>query len=167
MAKTIPYLEALPEVAEKLPRGVFVSVQHEGKRNTMAVGWGGITFFWGKPIFIAPIRPSRYTHDLLAKSGEFTVSVPGDRLAEQMRFAGTQSGRDVDKFSGHGLTAAAAQQVQAPIVAECALHLECRVLAENELLKERTAAEVLRTSYPKDDLHTLFFGEILTAYRTE
>ena len=27
----------------------------------MIIGWGGITFFWGKPIFIVPVRQSRYT----------------------------------------------------------------------------------------------------------
>ena len=83
------------------------------------------------------------------------------------RVAGTASGRDVDKFSGHGLTAIPALKVDAPIVAECGLHFECQVRLTQEMTADRMDPSVLRTAYPQGDLHTMFFGEILACYETD
>ena len=53
---------------------------------------------------------------MIKNAGEFTVSVPTKvPLAEELKFAGTKSGRDFNKFDGHGLTALPAQEVGAPI----------------------------------------------------
>ena len=165
MPEVVSYLDVVREVSEQLPKGIFLNVAHEGKRNTMTIGWGGIIFFCGKPYYLVPVRPSRYTFPLLQASRAFTVSIPLHDMQAETRFAGTQSGRDVDKFSGHGITAMPAQQVEAPIVAECALHLECRVHMTPVVTAADCDAQALSIAYPKGNLHTLFMGEILIAYR--
>ena len=73
----------------------------------------------------------------------------------------------MDKFSGHGLTAVPAQRVNAPIIAECGLHFECRTLMVQEMTGETLAQEVLQYAYPERDFHTMFFGEIVDCYRTD
>ncbi len=167
MIRNLSHLDILTDYMEQLPRGVFLNARAQGKQNTMAMGWGGITFFWNTPVLVAPVRPSRYTHDMIEQSGVFTVSVPLHDMSHELRLVGTQSGRDMDKFNGHGLSADAAQAVDAPIVAECELHIECRVLSKNALLGEHTAEAVMQSAYANGDLHTLFFGEIVSVYRTK
>ena len=58
--------------------GVFLTVNGETGPNTMTMGWGSLSVYWGKPVLIIPVRKSRYTHELLQTAQEFTVSVPGD-----------------------------------------------------------------------------------------
>ncbi len=165
--KEIGYIDAAAQTLRKLSRGgIFLSV---GGRtpNTMTIGWASVGFFWNKPVFLAVVRKSRHTHAVLERSQEFTVSVPvACDLKEQLAFAGTTSGRDVDKFDGHGLTAAPALQVDAPIVAECGLHFECVVRLAQDMTRERMDPQVLRSAYPQGDLHTMFYGEIVRCYET-
>ena len=164
----ISYLEAMAETAGRLANGgVFLNVGGE-QPNTMTIGWGWMGPCWRKNVFVVLVRPQRHTHDLLKQAGEFTISVPTRApLREQLAFAGTKSGRDVDKFSGHGLTAVPAQRVNAPIIAECGLHFECRTLMVQEMTGETLAQEVLQYAYPERDFHTMFFGEIVDCYRTD
>ena len=166
--KKISYLEAMAETAERMANGgVFLNVGGE-QPNTMTIGWGWMGPCWGKKLFVALVRPQRHTFEMLKKAGEFTVSVPTkDDLKQQLTFAGTKSGRDVNKFDGHGLTAVKAQTVNAPIVAQCGLHIECKTLMVQEMSGDQMAASVLDGCYPKRDFHYMFFGEIVDCYRTD
>jgi len=166
--KEINYLEAIAETVEKMAHGgVFLNVGGDAP-NTMTIGWGWIGYCWKKPVFAVVVRPQRHTYDLLKKAGEFTVSVPGNNpLRAELAFAGTQSGRDVNKFEGHGLTAVPAAQVNAPVIAECGLHFECRTLLVQDMTADQMAPWIAEGVYPTGDYHTMFFGEILSCYRTE
>lgn len=166
--KRISYLEAMAETAEHMAHGgVFLNVAGE-KPNTMTIGWGWMGPCWGKNVFVALVRPQRHTYDMIRNAGEFTVSVPTrNPLRQQLAFMGTQSGRDVNKFDGYGLTAAPAQQVSAPIVAECGLHFECKTMLVQDMTGDQMALEVLNRCYPERDYHTMFFGEIVDCYRTD
>ena len=41
------------------------------------------------------------------------------------------------------------------------------VVLTQEMTEDRMAPEVLRTAYPRRDLHTIYFGEIMTCYRID
>lgn len=166
--KKIHYLEGMAEAVERMVHGgVFLNVGGE-QPNTMTIGWGWIGYCWRKPVFAVVVRPQRHTYGLIQRSGEFTVSVPtGVPLREELAFAGTKSGRDVNKFDGHGLTAVPALQVSAPIIAECGLHFECRTLLTQDMIGDRMDPRVIAAAYPDRDFHTIFFGEILECYRTD
>lgn len=113
--KEVPYNQYIKEVDQYLKRGgIFLTTGHD-KINTMVVGWGGINFFWGKPIFIVPVRKSRYTHGIIEQTGEFTLSIPmGKDLRKELAFCGTKSGRDYDKFKECNLTPVPAQKLKHP-----------------------------------------------------
>lgn len=164
MQKVLPGVEK--ELLEKMAHGgVFLTVGGE-RPNTMTIGWGSIGVYWYMDVLTVCVRPQRYTHELLEKQTEFTVSVPIKAdLKEQLGFAGRVSGRDVDKFSGHGLTAVPGRQVNAPIVGECGLHLECRIKMKTEMAN--MDGVVLERWYPENDLHTLYFAEIVDCYYTQ
>ena len=76
---------------------------------------------------MVPVRKSRYTHGLIEKSGEFTVSVPLNKdLKDALMFCGTKSGRDYDKFKECNLTPIPGKEIDTPVIGECQLHYECK-----------------------------------------
>ncbi len=146
---------------------VFLTTK-DAKPNTMVISWGGITEFWGKTSFFAPIRHSRYSHDPIAKTGEFTVSFPlNDDLKEALKFCGSKSGRDHDKFDVCALTPVEGQTVSVPVIGECALHIECRVILKPTMGLEQLLPDIKDKWYADNDCHTFFFGEILACYKTK
>jgi len=83
----------------------------------MAIGWGTIGIIWRRPIFTVLVRPSRYTYKLIEQTNDFTVNI-----------VGTVSGRDHNKFKEKHITAIPSHKIRAPIIKECLLHFECRVI---------------------------------------
>lgn len=111
-----------------------------------------VTLAWTTPVSADPpllaiaVAPARFSHELIARSGEFVVNVPGPDLLSAVWYCGTECGRDVDKFEGAGLTREDGAKVAAPLVAECFANIECRVVDS-----------------PTVGDHTLFVGEAVAA----
>lgn len=124
---------------------VLASCRHEGKSNLITLAWS-TPVSMNPPMLAIAIAPARFSHDLIAGSGEFVVNVPGSELLKAVWHCGTASGRDGDKFEGAGLTEAPGAVVDAPLVTECFGHAECRVVQA-----------------PTVGDHTLFVGEIVAA----
>ena len=160
------YTEYLKETLDKLgnPGLLLVSVDADGKPNTMTIGWGTVGIIWGKPIFIVLVRPSRYTHGLMELTDDFTVNVPSAELRKAVAFCGSASGRDHDKFAEMKMTAVPGKKVKSPIIDECVIHYECKVVHKNNVLKEKLASEIISSAYPEGDFHTIYYGEILSVY---
>lgn len=156
------YKELIAEACAQLPAGAFLMVQG----NPMTIGWAQFGVVWGKPVCTVFVRQSRHTHALLEKSDVFTVSVPATgTMRKELAYCGTKSGRDGDKLAACGLSLLPAQAGGAAPLKGCALHFECRVLfrAESDLALMDEA--VLARYYEDGDRHTVYFGEILGAYR--
>ena len=47
------------------PAGILLTTAADGKVNTMTIGWGTIGVDWSRPVFIAYVRESRYTKEML------------------------------------------------------------------------------------------------------
>jgi flavin reductase (DIM6/NTAB) family NADH-FMN oxidoreductase RutF len=163
--REVPYNQYLTEVDKHLKQGgIFLTSKGE-KVNTMVIGWGGINIYWGKPIFIAPVRKSRYSHNLIETSGEFTISIPlNEDMRKALAFCGSKSGRDFDKFKECNLTPVPGQKVNTPIIKECSLHYECKVVYKQDMIPENLDPAIDKKFYP--DYHTLYFGEIIACYLT-
>lgn len=157
--------DVLGEVYSNLSRGLLLaSVGKDGERNIMTIGWGLVGVLFRKPVFMAAVRRSRHTFRLLNDTGVFTVNVPSDDMGDAIDFCGTESGRDHDKFRELGLTARRGVTVEAPIVDECRIHLECRVAATTDVTKEATSEEVMASVYASGNYHRLYHGEVLKVY---
>jgi len=162
----VSYSDFLKETVRLLndPGLLLVSVDGEGKPNAMAIGWGFIGILWSKPYFIVAVRPSRYTHQLIEETGDYTVNVPGKDMKDIVNYCGTVSGRDHDKFKEKKLTPVKGKAVKSPIIDECVINFECKVDYKTRLNPEALPAIVSRSYYPAGDYHTLYFGEILATY---
>ena len=106
---------------------VMVSVSDgQGKDNIFTAAWAG-TVCTNPPMLSISVRPSRYSYELLEKSGEFVVNLTTESLVKETDFCGVRSGRDVDKFEFLGLTKEKADLVCAPMIAQSPVSIECRV----------------------------------------
>jgi flavin reductase (DIM6/NTAB) family NADH-FMN oxidoreductase RutF len=66
----------------------------------MSISWGTMGIQWGLPIFTVFVRGCRHTSVMLEENPEFTINIPlGEVDKEIIRYCGTKSGRDVDKFA--------------------------------------------------------------------
>ena len=173
MKRKINVWDYAPQILEQTGKGILLTTAAEGKVNTMTIGWGTLGIQWGKPIFIAFVRESRYTKQLLDKSGEFTVNVPLEQVDKNiLSLCGSKSGRDTDKFAALGLTLEAPESVSAPAIKELPLTLECKVIYKQDqdpsAIDPACDARYYAKGTPNEnDYHTAYYGEIVNAYIVE
>jgi flavin reductase (DIM6/NTAB) family NADH-FMN oxidoreductase RutF len=119
-------------------------------------------------MMIVFVRDTRATHRLIEESGEFTISVPlHGGLDDAIRLCGTKSGRDVDKFAACPLTPIPGRKVAAPIIGECGLHFECKVLYKQTLNQDAVPQQIKDRFYsnPANNAnHTVYFADIVDCY---
>lgn len=112
---------------------VMVSVTDgNGRDNIITIAWVG-TICTNPPMVSISVRPERYSYQMLRETGEFVINLTTEKLAFATDYCGVRSGRDVDKFKETGLTRENADFVQAPMIKEAPVSIECRVREVKEL----------------------------------
>ena len=175
MKQPIDPLRYAGEIMTALQSGVLLTTQSGGRLNTMTISWGTLGVEWGVPIFTAFVREGRYTRQLLDESREFTVSSPHGPFDRRiLGFCGSKSGRDLDKFQALGLTPEPPERISVPGIRQLPLTLECRVVYLQPQIRSEIPPDLLQKFYPQDvestfcgsnrDLHTAYYGEIVSAY---
>ena len=94
--------------------------------NVLTVAWTGI-INTKPPVIYISVRPSRHSYGIIKETGEFVINLTTSKLARETDFVGVRSGKDIDKIKKCGLRLEEASAVNAPIISECSLALECRV----------------------------------------
>lgn len=155
------------QTLEQLSRtGAFFTVKDGDKINTMTIGWGSISQYWGDEVFIAPIRFSRYSHELLENTDEFTISIPANEsFDEALKKCGTISGRSTDKFAEAGLKTKSAESISTPVIDGCGIFYECKIVCRIPLEKQALNKDIQDKWYANDDMHELIFGKIISCHR--
>lgn len=128
---------------------VMVSCGSLEKPNIITIAWTGIVNSTPPMTYIS-VRKSRYSHDLIAESGEFVINLTTEALTFATDYCGVKSGREVDKFTEMKLTPLAAGEVSCPMIAESPINLECKVREVHE--------------YPS---HDMFVAEIVAVHVDE
>ena len=171
MKQQIAVFDYAQHILQALKTGVLLTVKAGETVNTMTIGWGTLGIEWGKPIFTAFVRESRYTKELLDQNPEFTVNIPWEKpVTSILSFCGSRSGRDTDKIKALNLTLQAPQVVSVPAIEELPLTLECKVLYRRKQDLSAMPGEIQEKFYPQtagaagQDPHTVYFGEIVAAY---
>ena len=122
---------------------VMVSVRDkEGNDNIITVAWTG-TVCTNPPMLYISVRPERHSYKALHETGEFVVNLTTEKIAKATDFCGVRSGRDMDKFEQTGLIKGEAKKINAPVIEDSPVNIECRVREEVPL-----------------GSHTMFIGEI-------
>jgi len=94
--------------------------------NLITVSWTG-TICSEPPMCYISVRKNRHSYEILKKSGEFVLNLTTKELAYATDWCGVRSGEKFNKFEEMGLTPAKAAMVQAPIVRESPVNIECKV----------------------------------------
>ena len=144
--------------------GVFVTAG--SSPNTMTASWGGAGVMWNRAIIAVPIRNTRFTFGKIEETGEFSVSIPkSGEMKELLTYFGTKSGRDVDKYLATGTKLQKCREIGTSVLADCETFYECRVLYRSDIKPEHLPEGFITAYYPHHDYHTVFYGEIVAAYR--
>lgn len=94
--------------------------------NILTIAWTG-TICTNPPMCYISVRPERYSYEILKKNMEFVINLTNKDLAFATDWCGVNSGRDHHKFEEMHLTPEKASYVQAPVIEEAPLSIECRV----------------------------------------
>lgn len=112
-----------------IPAVLVSCADEEGNANVMTAAWAGT--ICSDPVMVSvSIRKERYSHDIIARTGEFVISLTNRKLAKAADYVGVRSGRQIDKYSLDGdlkLTKLPSKHIKAPGIAESPVCLECRV----------------------------------------
>lgn len=115
------------------PAGLVTCIDADGRPNIITLGEIFNLSICDPVIVGIAIAKPRYSHELIEQAGEFVVNLPTAALVEKVDRCGSVSGRRVNKFAEFGLTALPADEVRAPLIAECPVNIECRLLDVREI----------------------------------
>lgn len=106
---------------------VLLTTARAGKANVMPMSWHTMMEFT-PPLVGCIVSNRNHSFEALRATRECVINIPTVALIEQTVACGNVSGRRVDKFAACGLTPMPARRVRAPLIAECPVSLECRVV---------------------------------------
>jgi len=145
--------------------GYLLTAGNAEKANTLTVSWSGTGVFWNKPVIIVPIRKSRFTHGFIEQEKQFTICVLEKEKQHLLHIFGTKSGRDVNKYEISDTRLADAKQIRGQIIDEAGWHFECKVIYQCDMDITAVDSGIKTGFYSDGDAHTLYFAEIITAYK--
>ena len=106
---------------------VMVTCGDMEKSNIITVAWAGIINTHPPRVSIS-VRPTRHSYGIIKERGEFVINLTPVSLVRECDWCGIYTGAKVDKFAKTGLHKEPAVEVACPVIAECPLALECKVL---------------------------------------
>ncbi|QMS86006.1 flavin reductase family protein [Candidatus Xianfuyuplasma coldseepsis] len=152
----------------QLAKGAFLTTKKGRRINTMTIAWGGIHIIWGKPVYAIYVRYSRETYNYLKYTDEFTISVPKfGTMKKELAYCGTKSARETDKIKDLDLTLVKGRKVETPVIQQCELHYECKIIYRQALEPNAIMEQVKDRYYPNNNFHMVYYGEIIDTYQIE
>ena len=121
-----------------MPTYMIGTYNEDDSVDVMMMAWGGIC---AEDMVALNLESDHKTVENLKARGAFTLAVPGRDTLVESDYLGLVSGAKVpDKFARTGLHAEKSSRVDAPVITEYPLTLECRVL---EMQEQRYGLRVL------------------------
>lgn len=113
-----------------MPVLIIGTYDENGTPNAMNAAWGGI---YDTNEIMLCLSHDHKTTENIKRSGAFTVSFATVDTAVACDYVGIVSANDCpDKFDRAGFHATAAEQVNAPLIDELPMSLECELIKFNE-----------------------------------
>ena len=112
---------------QPVPQTIVSCRDKEGKNNALVVGFTANVSL--DPVMVmVGIVPSRFSHHMVKESGAFVINLPKKSFQKEYAYLGSKSGRDGDKFAALDLKWENAEYVDAPILSDCPVSIECSVV---------------------------------------
>jgi flavin reductase (DIM6/NTAB) family NADH-FMN oxidoreductase RutF len=130
-------------LAVPTPVWLIGSYNSQNKPNLMTAAWGGICCS-RPPCLQVSLRSATYSHGNIKNRKAFTINIPSDEYWREADYVGIASGKDTDKIADTRFTVTKSELIDAPLIEECGLVIECKLKETIEL-----------------GLHTMYVGEIV------
>ena len=113
-----------------MPVMIVGTYDESGKPNAMNAAWGGM---YDTNLVMVCLSETHKTTENIKKTGAFTVSFATTSTVVASDYVGIVSGNDEpDKFEKAGFHAVKSEFVNAPIIEEFPMTVECRLVKFNE-----------------------------------
>ena len=112
---------------QPVPQTIVSCRDKDGRNNALVVGFTANVSL--DPVMVMTgIVPSRFSHHMVKESGCFVINFPKKSFQREYGFLGSVSGKDQDKFAALDLKWEDAVYVNAPILTDCPVSIECSVV---------------------------------------
>ena len=124
--------------------------------NIITIGWTGILNTIPPKTYIS-VRPTRHSYNIIKEKGEFVINLTPSKLVKEADYCGIYTGKKVDKFAKCKLTKVKGTQVDAPMIDECPVSIECKVTdivplgSHDMFMADIVAVNVDENLFDKDD----------------
>lgn len=106
---------------------VLVTTARKNEANVMTMSW--LTMIDFEPPIVGIVMSDRnYSFELLKETKECVINIPTVEMLKKIVGIGNTSGKTVDKFEKFQLSTEPASQVLPPLLPECTVNLECKVI---------------------------------------
>ena len=112
---------------QPVPQTIVSCRDKDGRNNALVVGFTANVSL--DPVMVmVGIVPSRFSHHMVKETGAFVINLPKKSFQKEYNYLGSRSGRDDDKFAALNLKWENAEYVDAPILTDCPVSIECSVV---------------------------------------
>ena len=120
-------------VSSRFPEQVAIAIAKDarGKHNPITLGWTMLVSH-EPPMMAIAVGKTRYSLEAIRRAGEFVLSFPSANMAEDARFHGTHSGREMGKLAKCGTRTQPATQIDSVLLADAVANFECKLESELE-----------------------------------
>ena len=155
----IPIDAASRFIIAPLPTSLVTCMRKDEKPNIIAISL--LSKCYGAPmkeseasfgVFHIMVHTARYSHKLIEETGEFVINIPTVDMAKACWICGAGTGRNIDRFKKANLTPIPAKFVKPPLIDECPINIECKVV---------------ETMKPIHSNYTYFLGKALAIHVRE
>ena len=99
----------------------------DGEDNALAVAYCCNCSF-DPPMVMVGIVPTRYSYHMIKETGCFVVNLVDKKYRQTFDYLGSHSGRGGDKLAAAGVRLEDGSKVNAPILPDCPVNIECTVV---------------------------------------
>lgn len=120
--------------------------------NIVTIAW--ITMLTGTPPTLGiSVGSKGFSHILIKENKNFTVNIATAEIMKETDFCGLYSGDDYNKFEKTGLTRLPSTIISSPIIKECPVNIECKLVETRMSGKTYNfSGEILETHIDTDKL---------------
>ena len=116
---------------QPVPQTIVSCRDKEGRNNALVVGFTANVSLDPAMVMVG-IVPTRHSHHMVKETGCFVINLPRKDFQKEYNYLGSRSGRDEDKFAALDLKWTDATYVNAPILTDCPVSIECSVVESTQ-----------------------------------
>ena len=116
---------------QPIPQTLVSCRDKDGRNNALVVGFAANVSLDPAMVMVG-IVPTRYSHHMIKESGCFVINLPKKGYEIEYNYLGSKSGRDGDKFAALNIQWTDADYVDAPIMTDCPVSIECSVVESTQ-----------------------------------